>query len=128
MDKMFTVRLSKDGQAVEIIDQTLLPNEVKFLRLESAESVYEAIYELRVRGAPAIGIAAAFGMYVLAGQIPDNDVFYAELERLGEYLISSRPTAVNLSFAVKRMLSAAEGCGKEAALPDRKSTRLNSSH
>lgn len=80
---MFTVRLSKDGQAVEIIDQTLLPNEVKFLRLESAESVYEAIYELRVRGAPAIGIAAAFGMYVLAGQIPDNDVFYAELERLG---------------------------------------------
>ena len=56
-------------------------------------------------------------MYVLAGQIPDNDVFYAELERLGEYLISSRPTAVNLSFAVKRMLSAAEGCGKEAALP-----------
>ncbi len=92
---MFTVRLSKDGQAVEIIDQTLLPNEVKFLRLESAESVYEAIYELRVRGAPAIGIAAAFGMYVLAGQIPDNDVFYA----------------------VKRMLSAAEGCGKEAALP-----------
>ncbi len=114
---MFTVRLSKDGQAVEIIDQTLLPNEVKFLRLESAESVYEAIYELRVRGAPAIGIAAAFGMYVLAGQIPDNDVFYAELERLGEYLISSRPTAVNLSFAVKRMLSAAEGRGKEAALP-----------
>lgn len=114
---MFTVRLSEDGQAVEIIDQTLLPNEVKFLRLESAESVYEAIYELRVRGAPAIGIAAAFGMYVLARQIPDNDVFYAELERLGEYLISSRPTAVNLSFAVKRMLSAAEGCGKEAALP-----------
>lgn len=117
MDKIFTVRLSEDGQAVEIIDQTLLPNEVKFLRLESAESVYEAIYELRVRGAPAIGIAAAFGMYVLARQIPDNDVFYAELERLGEYLISSRPTAVNLSFAVKRMLSAAEGCGKEAALP-----------
>lgn len=117
MDKIFTVRLSEDGQAVEIIDQTLLPNEVKFLRLESAESVYEAFYELRVRGAPAIGIAAAFGMYVLARQIPDNDVFYAELERLGEYLISSRPTAVNLSFAVKRMLSAAEGCGKEAALP-----------
>lgn len=117
MDKLFTVRLSEDGQAVEIIDQTLLPNEVKFLRLESAESLYEAIYELRVRGAPAIGIAAAFGMYVLARKIPDNDGFYAELSRLGEYLISSRPTAVNLSHAVKRMLSAAEGCGKEAALP-----------
>lgn len=117
MRGIFTVRLSEDGQAVEIIDQTLLPNEVRFLRLESAESLYEAIFKLRVRGAPAIGIAAAFGMYVLARQVPDNDKFYAELKRLGEYLISSRPTAVNLSFAVKRMLSAAEGCGKEAALP-----------
>lgn len=117
MDKIFTVRLSEDGQAVEIIDQTLLPNEVKFLRLETAESIYEAIFELRVRGAPAIGIAAAFGMYVPARKIPDNADFYTELSRLGEYLISSRPTAVNLSFAVKRMLSAAEGCGKENALP-----------
>lgn len=117
MRGIFTVRLSDDRQAVEIIDQTLLPNEVRFLRLESAESLYESIFKLRVRGAPAIGIAAGFGMYVLARQIPDNDKFYAELERLGEYLISSRPTAVNLSFAVKRMLSAAEGCGKGAALP-----------
>lgn len=116
MDKIFTVRLSEDGQAVEIIDQTLLPNEVKFLRLETAESIYEAIFELRVRGAPAIGIAAAFGMYVLARKIPDNADFYAELSRLGEYLISSRPTAVNLSFAVKRMLSAAERLHKSEAL------------
>lgn len=116
MKKIFTVRLSEDGQAVEIIDQTLLPNEVKFLRLETAESIYEAIFELRVRGAPAIGIAAAFGMYILAQQIPDNAEFYAELSRLGEYLISSRPTAVNLSFAVKRMLSAAERLHKSEAL------------
>lgn len=116
MDKIFTVRLSEDGQAVEMIDQTLLPNEVKFLRLETAESLYEAIFELRVRGAPAIGIAAAFGMYVLARQIPDNEGFYAELSRLGGYLISLRPTAVNLSFAVKRMLSAAERLHKSEAL------------
>ncbi|MBD5129172.1 MAG: S-methyl-5-thioribose-1-phosphate isomerase [Ruminococcaceae bacterium] len=116
MEKIFTVRLSEDGH-VEIIDQTLLPNEVKFLKLKTAESIYEAIHELRVRGAPAIGITAAFGMYVLARQIPDNADFYKELSRLGEYLISSRPTAVNLSFAVKKMLSAVEGCGKEAALP-----------
>jgi len=116
MEKIFTVRLSSDRQAVEIIDQTLLPNEVKLLRLETAESIYEAIFELRVRGAPAIGIAAAFGMYVLARQIPDNADFYAELSRLSNYLVSSRPTAVNLDYAVKRMLAAAEGCGKEAAL------------
>lgn len=116
MREIFTVRLSEDEQAVEIIDQTLLPNEVKFLRLETAESIYEAIFELRVRGAPAIGIAAAFGMYVLARQIPDNADFFTELSRLGEYLISSRPTAVNLSFAVKRMLSAAERLHKSEAL------------
>ena len=112
MREIFTVRLSEDGQAVEIIDQTMLPNEVKFLRLETAESISEAIFELRVRGAPAIGIAEAFGMYVLARKIPDNADFYTELSRLGEYLISSRPTAVNLSFGVKRMLSAARNSHK----------------
>lgn len=119
MREIFTVRLSADGQAVEIIDQTLLPNEIKFLRLESAESIYEAIFELRVRGAPAIGIAAGFGMYVLAQKIPyeDEEKFSGELSRLGEYLVSSRPTAVNLSHAVERMLSAAKGRDKKSALP-----------
>ncbi len=115
MDKLFTVRLSADGKAVEILDQTLLPNAVKFLRLETAESIYEAIFSLRVRGAPAIGIAAGFGMYVLAQQIEktDFDGFYADLSRAGEYFCKSRPTAVNLSFAVNRMLAAAKKCAKE---------------
>ena len=115
MNKLFTVRLSEDGKAVEIIDQTLLPNAVKFLRLETAESIYEAIFSLRVRGAPAIGIAAGFGMYVLAQQIEKTDFegFYADLSRAGEYLCKSRPTAVNLSFAVNRMLAAAKKYAKE---------------
>lgn len=116
MSKIFTVRLSEDKGAVEIIDQTLLPNEIKILRLETAEAVFEAIKELRVRGAPAIGIAAGFGMYVCARSIPEDN-FYDELERLGGYLISSRPTAVNLAHAVERMLSAAKGAGKKTALP-----------
>ncbi|MGN1422065.1 MAG: S-methyl-5-thioribose-1-phosphate isomerase [Oscillospiraceae bacterium] len=113
MDRIFTVRLSEDGKAVEILDQTLLPNTIKYLRLETAESIYEAIFSLRVRGAPAIGIAAGFGMYVLAQQTgrSDREGFIAELSRAGEYLCKSRPTAVNLSFAVKRMLAAAEKCG-----------------
>lgn len=113
MDKIFTVRLSADGNAVEIIDQTLLPNEVKFLRLSKAEDIFEAIAELRVRGAPAIGIAAGFGMYVLAKQIPDDDYvgFYNKLCKAGAYLESSRPTAVNLHHAVERMLSEAQKCG-----------------
>lgn len=119
MEKLFSVRLSDDGAAVEILDQTLLPNEIKYLRIEDAQGLFEAIKELRVRGAPAIGIAAGYGMYVLAGQIPyeESDKFFQELSRLGEYLISSRPTAVNLSHAVERMLSAARGRGKRSALP-----------
>lgn len=119
MDKIFTVRLSEDKKAVEIIDQTLLPNEVKFLSLSTAEDIFEAIAKLRVRGAPAIGIAAGFGMYVLAGQIPDGDlgVFYDKLCRAGAYLESSRPTAVNLHHAVQRMLDAARRSGsKDTAL------------
>ncbi|MFR0870123.1 MAG: hypothetical protein ACLSG5_01365 [Oscillospiraceae bacterium] len=58
--KIFTVRLSADENAVEILDQTLLPNRVEYLRLETAEQLYEAIFKLRVRGAPAIGVCAGF--------------------------------------------------------------------
>lgn len=103
---IFTVRLSEDGRAVEILDQTLLPNRIKYLRLETAEQLYEAISELRVRGAPAIGVFAGFGMYVLAQSIAGD--FLPEFKRAGEYLVSSRPTAVNLSYAVNRMISCAE--------------------
>ena len=101
--KIFTVRLSADENAVEILDQTLLPNRVEYLRLETAEQLYEAVFKLRVRGAPAIGVCAGFGMYVLARKISDD--ILPELRRAG---VSSRPTAVNLSWAVKRMLACAE--------------------
>ncbi len=104
--KIFTVRLSADENAVEILDQTLLPNRVEYLRLETAEQLYEAIFKLRVRGAPAIGVCAGFGMYVLARKM-SGDIL-PELRRAGEYLVSSRPTAVNLSWAVKRMIVCAE--------------------
>ncbi len=112
MSKISTVRLSADDSYVEIIDQTKLPNVVEYLKLNTAESLYEAIYELRVRGAPAIGVTAGFGMYVLAQKLTFEDfgAFLGEFRRLGEYLNSSRPTAVNLSFAVKRMIAAAENC------------------
>ncbi len=106
MEKIHTVRLTQDGSAVEILDQTLLPNRIEYLRLKTSSEIWEAIYELRVRGAPAIGVCAAFGMYVIARSIPGE--ILPELRRQGEYLISSRPTAVNLSWAVKRMLRCAE--------------------
>ncbi len=102
-----SVHLSRDERSAVILDQTLLPNEVKYLTLSSAEEFYDAIKTLAVRGAPAIGICAGYAMYVLAQQkasLPFAS-FYELLKKDGDYLISSRPTAVNLSWAVKRMLA-----------------------
>ena len=99
------VRLGDDEESVVILDQTLIPNETKYLTLTEAGDMWEAIYKLQVRGAPAIGIFAAYSMAVLAAKIdaPDFDGFYAEYTRLSEYLNSSRPTAVNLACMLRRM-------------------------
>ena len=99
------VRLSDDGKSVIIIDQTKLPTELEYIYLKTPEDIFEAIFQLKIRGAPAIGICAGYGIYVLALQIEaaDYDGFYAEFHRLKEYLNSSRPTAVNLSWALNRM-------------------------
>ena len=110
-----SVHLSGDGKSVIILDQTQLPNRQEYLTLNTAEEIYAAIKTLAVRGAPAIGICAGYGMYVLALQEETSDYgeFLADLEKKGEYLVSSRPTAVNLSWAVKRMLNVVrESAGK----------------
>ena len=101
------VRLSDDGQSVIIIDQTKLPNKVEYISLETPEDIYQAIFQLKIRGAPAIGICAGYSIYVLARKIKAEsyDEFYSEFHRLKEYLNSSRPTAVNLSWALNRMES-----------------------
>ena len=105
-ERLNVVRLSEDEKSVVILDQTQLPNRQEYLTLQTAQEMYDAIKVLAVRGAPAIGICAGFGMYVLslAKEGLDNAAFQEEMHRDGEYLISSRPTAVNLSWAVKRML------------------------
>jgi len=99
------VRLSDAGDAVIIIDQSLLPNETKYLTLSGREKLYEAIRTLRVRGAPAIGIFAGYAAYVLAKQIrePSYEAFYNRFADDIKYLDSSRPTAVNLRKALDRM-------------------------
>jgi len=100
-----TVRLSQDGSAVIILDQTCLPGSEVYVSLSSAEEIWEAIYRLKVRGAPAIGIAAAYGIYVCSRQIAANTYggFCSEFLRIKDYLASSRPTAVNLVAALDRM-------------------------
>ncbi len=103
------VHLSSDGKAVVLLDQTLLPNETVYLTLDKAEDLWEAIYSLRVRGAPTIGIFAAYALYVLALQTKETEFepFYAELIKNKEYLDSSRPTAVNLHTMLERMAKCA---------------------
>ena len=98
------VRLSADGTKLIILDQRRLPLHQEYLVLSTAESMYDAIKTLAVRGAPAIGIFAGFAMYVLAQQMPrDRAAFDAEFHKTAAYLNSSRPTAVNLSWALGRM-------------------------
>lgn len=99
------VKLSEDGKSVIIIDQTLLPNRTEYLRLSSAKEMWEAIYKLRVRGAPAIGICAGYSIYCLSQNIRTEDYqeYLREFRTQKEYLNSARPTAVNLSWALNRM-------------------------
>jgi methylthioribose-1-phosphate isomerase len=93
-----------DG-CVRIIDQTRLPEELAYLDIRDVESMWEAIRVLRVRGAPAIGVAAAMGVVVGLRTAGDSDVaaFRGRLGQVCEYLASSRPTAVNLFWALDRM-------------------------
>lgn len=100
-----TVALDMENQCVVIIDQTKLPGRTELIQLRSAKQFWDAIYLLQVRGAPAIGVTAAFGIYLLAEQIEkqDYDSFYQQFAEYKEYLNSSRPTAVNLSWALNRM-------------------------
>lgn len=100
-----TVSLDDNENALVILNQTKLPNEIEILHLKTQNEIWNAIYTLQVRGAPAIGIAAAFGLYLAAKGIESNDYdsFSIKVHEAKEYLNSSRPTAVNLSWALKRV-------------------------
>ena len=91
---------------LNIIDQTFLPDREVYSRLTSVGQVWDAIKKLRVRGAPAIGISGAYGLYLGIKDLPETGFgsFYSECQRIAEYLNSSRPTAVNLSWALNRVL------------------------
>ena len=86
-----------DRKHLFILDQTLLPNEEKYIEMKSIEDCYNAIKLLQVRGAPAIGIFAGYALALFHGN---------NIEKAKEYLDSSRPTAVNLSWATARMVNA----------------------
>ncbi|MDG2126784.1 MAG: S-methyl-5-thioribose-1-phosphate isomerase [Fuerstiella sp.] len=105
-----TLRWTGDAcGSLRMIDQTLLPTEFREIDCWTVEGVWEAIKVLRVRGAPAIGVAAAYGVVVGLKDHRDDDRsdFNAKLAEVAAYLASSRPTAVNLFWALDRMSSVA---------------------
>ena len=101
-----TVDYDRENKMLVIIDQTKLPNDIELISMRAAQDIWDAIYELKVRGAPAIGIAAAIGLAVLAEQIEadETSVFLKGLLSMKDFLNSARPTAVNLSWALNRMV------------------------
>lgn len=128
-----TVDFDEKEKCLVIIDQTLLPGKTQLIKLKTAQEIWDAIYLLKVRGAPAIGVAAAFGIYQLAYRLvqeagyavdsgcgtPDEaeqmafEEFYQKFREKKEYLNSSRPTAVNLSWALNCMERVCLRAGRE---------------
>ena len=99
----------RDGKVV-LLDQTALPHDVRFLELDDYRDVADAIKEMKVRGAPAIGVTAALGMALGAQSLPDTpDGFRLGWDEVARTFASTRPTAVNLFWAVERMGRVARG-------------------
>ncbi|MCZ9996356.1 hypothetical protein OFR22_13320 [Brachyspira hyodysenteriae] len=95
------------GEELYILDQTLIPITVKEIKLSNEEEAYNAIKELKVRGAPAIGVAAAYSLLIDLKSKTNlkADDFIKFVQKRAEYLNSSRPTAVNLSYSLTRMIN-----------------------
>lgn len=100
-----TVSLDEENSALVIVDQTQLPGRIKLLSMTEIEEIWEAIYLLKVRGAPAIGVTAAIGVYLAVKNIEAGSMalFYKKFQKAKAYLATSRPTAVNLFWALDRM-------------------------
>jgi methylthioribose-1-phosphate isomerase len=119
------------GSAVKLLDQTRLPTETVYVEITDERQMWDAIKRLVVRGAPAIGVAAAFGVYLgVRGADGTNDAgqFAQRLADVGDYLKSSRPTAVNLAWAVDRITGVAHAAFKRnSALTNVKKAILDES-
>ncbi len=103
MNQLSIIKINEDDLSVTILDQTRLPNHEEYLTLKTKEEMWKAIKLLQVRGAPAIGVFAGYAMAVLAQSLQENETFQQEFDEIADYLNTSRPTAVNLSWALNRM-------------------------
>ena len=103
MDEIAPIRW--ENEKLILLDQTRLPNEIVYDEIDNIKEVWEAIKHMKVRGAPAIGVSAAYGLYLGIRGAPEKDfcVFRDELKKCSDFLAASRPTAVNLFWALERM-------------------------
>lgn len=110
MAGLLAIQWKEEDESLILLDQTKLPNEIEYIAYQTVAGVYAAIRDMIVRGAPAIGVTAAYGMYFSAKNAPETSwrEFHEKLVEDGAYLNASRPTAVNLSWAVNRMIKKAE--------------------
>ena len=115
-DKLPKAVIYKNG-ILSFLDQRQLPLKVVYEEQKTAEQIYDSIKQLKVRGAPAIGIAGAYGLVVAVKKYINEpiDKFIVELKNVGDYLVSSRPTAVNLSWAVNRIIEIFKNIGRYGA-------------
>jgi len=97
-----------------LLDQTLLPNRIEYIECHSYQRVAQAIKRLEVRGAPAIGAAAAFGLVLGAKELNSGQKFWGGIEKVAEELRQTRPTAVNLFWAIERMMSVINKTNKDS--------------
>ena len=120
------VRLTDDREKIIVLDQTRLPGEIAYLDIDTLDGMYDAIKSLAVRGAPCIGVFAGYCMAVLAAKYKNlgAEEFVRHLKEDGAYLDSSRPTAVNLSWAIKRQLSLMDEALSKGLTPDKITDRL----
>ncbi len=113
----FTLRLNDKDDTVEMLDQRKLPLDITYVKLSSYKDVHDAIRDMIIRGAPAIGVAAAFGLYLgakfLSESILQYDKFESEFYKICDFMFSARPTAVNLGWAIDKIkLLVSKGSGK----------------
>ena len=109
------------GEKLRLVDQTKLPAETTIFEAARYQDVVRAVKEMRVRGAPALGVAAAYGLAMAARDIPKGERgdFLAKLREAGREIESARPTAVNMAWAVGRLLDLAEAEPETDAVPGR---------
>jgi len=109
-DKTFRTIWTTEDRFVEVIDQRMLPHQFSVVKLESYEDAVEAIKEMIVRGAPLIGATAAYGIYLAVREMVEEQLNGSFLDEAFSELRASRPTAVNLFWALDKMRDALDNC------------------